>query len=275
MFNHKQIYQSDVQLALSEDLRDKDLSDGIIKDQIVTAFLKAKDGGLFCGQDWFEESFKQIDKNIEIKWKFKDGDFFKNEDEIVEIKGNVNSILKSERTAINFVQFLSGISTNTQKKVSLLQNKKIELLDTRKTIPGLRYAQKYATKIGGARNHRFGLYDAVMIKENHISMFNSLDELALDDIDRGKFLEIEVDSLNKIELALNHSPDVIMFDNFSIDDIKKGIDIVGKRSKIEVSGILNMQQFKEISKLNIHFISLGELTKNIKSIDFSLLLKYS
>ena len=113
MFNHKQIYQSDVQLALSEDLRDKDLSDGIIKDQIVTAFLKAKDGGLFCGQDWFEESFKQIDKNIEIKWKFKDGDFFKNEDEIVEIKGNVNSILKSERTAINFVQFLSGISTNT------------------------------------------------------------------------------------------------------------------------------------------------------------------
>ena len=273
MFNHKQIYQSDVQLALSEDLRDKDLSDGIIKDQIVTAFLKAKDDGLFCGQDWFEESFKQIDKNIEIKWKFKDGDFFKNEDEIVEIQGNVNSILKSERTAINFVQFLSGISTNTQKKVSLLQNKKIELLDTRKTIPGLRYAQKYATKIGGARNHRFGLYDAVMIKENHISMFNSLDELALDDIDRGKFLEIEVDSLNKIELALNHSPDVIMFDNFSIDDIKKGIDIVGKRSKIEVSGILNMHQFKEISKLNIHFISLGELTKNIKSIDFSLLLR--
>ena len=274
MFNHKQIYQSDVQLALSEDLRDKDLSDGIIKDQIVTAFLKAKDDGLICGQDWFEESFKQIDKNIEIKWKFKDGDFFENEDEIVEIQGNINSILKSERTAINFVQFLSGISTNTQKKVSLLQNKKIELLDTRKTIPGLRYAQKYATKIGGARNHRFGLYDAVMIKENHISMFNSLDELALDDIDRGKFLEIEVDSLNKIELALNHSPDVIMFDNFSIDDIKKGIDIIGKRSKIEVSGILNMQQFKEISKLNIHFISLGELTKNIKSIDFSLLLKY-
>ena len=113
-----------------------------------------------------------------------------------------------------------------------------------------------------------------MIKENHITMFNSLDELALDDIDRGKFLEIEVDSLNKIELALNHSPDVIMFDNFSIDDIKKGIDIIGKRSKIEVSGILNMQQFKEISKLNIHFISLGELTKNIKSIDFSLLLKH-
>jgi len=274
LFDHVKIYQSDVQLALSEDLGDKDLSDGIIKDQTVTAFLKAKDDGLFCGQDWFEESFKQIDKNIEINWKFKDGDFFKNEDEIVEIKGNVNSILKSERTAINFVQFLSGISTNTQKKVSLLQNKKIELLDTRKTIPGLRYAQKYATKIGGARNHRFGLYDAVMIKENHISMFDSLDELALDDIDRGKFLEIEVDSLNKIELALNHSPDVIMFDNFSIDDIKKGIDIVGNKSKIEVSGILNMQQFKEVSKLNIHYISLGELTKNIKSIDFSLLLKY-
>ena len=273
MFNHKQIYQSDVQLALSEDLRDKDLSDGIIKDQIVTAFLKAKDDGLFCGQDWFEESFKQIDKNIEIKWKLNDGDFFKNGEEIVQIKGNINSILKSERTAINFVQFLSGISTNTQKKVSLLQNKKIELLDTRKTIPGLRYAQKYATKIGGARNHRFGLYDAVMIKENHISMFNSLDELALDGIDRGKFLEIEVDSLNKIEPALNHSPDVIMFDNFSIEDIKKGIDIVGNRSKIEVSGILDMKQFKEVSKLNIHFISLGELTKNIKSIDFSLLLK--
>ena len=273
MSDHTQIYQSNVRLALSEDLGDRDLSEGIIRDQIVTAFLKAKDEGLFCGRDWFEESFKQIDKNIEFRWKIKDGDFFKNGDEIVEIKGNINSILKSERTAINFVQFLSGISTNTQKKVNLLQNKKIELLDTRKTIPGLRYAQKYATKIGGARNHRFGLYDAVMIKENHISMFNSLDELALDDIDRGKFLEIEVDSLNKIELALNHSPDVIMFDNFSIDDIKKGIDIVGKRSKIEVSGILNMQQFKEISKLNIHFISLGELTKNIKSIDFSLLLK--
>ena len=274
MSDHTQIYQSNVRLALSEDLGDRDLSEGIIRDQIVTAFLKAKDEGLFCGRDWFEESFKQIDKNIEFRWKIKDGDFFKNGDEIVEIKGNINSILKSERTAINFVQFLSGISTNTQKKVSLLQNKKIELLDTRKTIPGLRYAQKYATKIGGARNHRFGLYDAVMIKENHISMFNSLDELALDDIDRGKFLEIEVDSLNKIELALNHSPDVIMFDNFSIDDIKKGIDIVGNKSKIEVSGILNMQQFKEVSKLNIHYISLGELTKNIKSIDFSLLLKY-
>ena len=273
MFNHKKIYQSDVRLALSEDLGEKNLSDGIIRDQIVTAFLKAKEDGLFCGRDWFEESFKQIDKNIEIKWKLNDGDFFKNGEEIVQIKGNINSILKSERTAINFVQFLSGISTNTQKKISLLQNKKIELLDTRKTIPGLRYAQKYATKIGGARNHRFGLYDAVMIKENHISIFNSLDELALDGIDRGKFLEIEVDSLNKIEPALNHSPDVIMFDNFSINDIKKGIDIVGNRSKIEVSGILDMKQFKEVSKLNIHFISLGELTKNIKSIDFSLLLK--
>ena len=273
MFNHKKIYKSDVQLALLEDLGDKDLSDGIIKNQIVKAFLKAKDDGLFCGRDWFEESFRQIDKKIEFKWKFNDGDFFKNGDEIVEIKGNINSILKSERTAINFVQFLSGISTNTQKKVSLLQNKKIKLLDTRKTIPGLRYPQKYATRIGGARNHRFGLYDALMIKENHISMFNSLDELVLDDIDRGKFLEIEVDTLNKIEPALNHSPDVIMFDNFSIEDIKKGIDIVGNRSKIEVSGILDMQQFKEVSKLNIHFISLGELTKNIKSIDFSLLLK--
>ena len=273
MFNHKKIYKSDVQLALSEDLGDKDLSDGIIRDQIVKAFLKAKDDGLFCGRDWFEESFIQIDKKIEFKWKFNDGDFFKNGDEIVEIKGNINSILKSERTAINFVQFLSGISTNTQKKVNLLKNKKIDLLDTRKTIPGLRYSQKYATRIGGARNHRFGLYDAVMIKENHISMFNSLDDLVLDDIDRGKFLEIEVDTLNKIEPALNHSPDVIMFDNFSIEDIKKGIDIVGNRSKIEVSGILDVQQFKEVSKLNIHFISLGELTKNIKSIDFSLLLK--
>ena len=273
MSDHTQIYQSNVRLALSEDLGDRDLSEGIIRDQIVTAFLKAKDEGLFCGRDWFEESFKQIDKNIEFRWKIKDGDFFKNGDEIVEIKGNINSILKSERTAINFVQFLSGISTNTQKKVNLLQNKKIELLDTRKTIPGLRYSQKYATRIGGARNHRFGLYDAVMIKENHISMFNSLDELELDNIDRGKFLEIEVDALNKIEPALNHSPDVIMFDNLSIEDIKKGIDIVGNRSKIEVSGILNMQHFEEVSKLNIHFISLGELTKNIKSIDFSLLLK--
>lgn len=273
MSDHTQIYQSNVRLALSEDLGDRDLSEGIIRDQIVTAFLKAKDEGLFCGRDWFEESFKQIDKNIEFRWKIKDGDFFKNGDEIVEIKGNINSILKSERTAINFVQFLSGISTNTRKKVNLLQNKKIELLDTRKTIPGLRYSQKYATRIGGAHNHRFGLYDAVMIKENHISMFNSLDELELDNIDRGKFLEIEVDALNKIEPALNHSPDVIMFDNFSIEDIKKGIDIVGNRSKIEVSGILNMQHFEEVSKLNIHFISLGELTKNIKSIDFSLLLK--
>ena len=270
----KKILNISVKNALNEDDVFNDLSIKVLNKNAlkkVEAKLTNNESLIISGIEWFNHSFKLLDKSIKIKWNFKDGDYIPSNQDLCLVSGNPNSILAAERTAINFLQFMSGISTKTNSYVKILNNKKINLLDTRKTLPNLRYEQKYATRIAGIKNHRFNLSDGLMLKDNHLKALKGIDSIKYKHKKSKKyFFEIEVKKISEIEPALNLNPDILMFDNFSLNQIKKGINIVNKRAKIEISGLKSERDLKNLSKLEIDYISMGDLTKNIKSIDFSL-----
>ena len=270
----KKILNTSVKNALNEDDVFNDLSIRVLNKSAlkkVEAKLTNKENLIISGIQWFNHSFKLLDKSIKIKWNFKDGDYIPSNQDLCVVSGNPKSILAAERTAINFLQFMSGISTKTNSYVKILNNKKINLLDTRKTLPNLRYEQKYATRIAGIKNHRFNLSDGLMLKDNHLKVLKGIDSIKYKHKkSKTYFFEIEVKKISEIEPALNLNPDILMFDNFSLNQIKKGIDIVNKRAKIEISGLKSEKDLKKLSKLKIDYISMGDLTKNIKSIDFSL-----
>ena len=266
--------KKNVRVALKEDSVRQDLSIKAItkfSKKIVSAELIIREKAIISGKAWLEESFKQIDPAIKISWRFKEGKEVPKNSIVAKITGNPKAILSAESTALNFLQFMSGISTKTALVKSKIKNKKIKLLDTRKTIPGMRAEQKYATKVGGATNHRFDLSDGLMIKDNHIFATDGLNNISFKkNFIRGKFLEIEVKKLSQLKDALRLKPDVIMLDNFSKTSIEKALKIINAQTKIEISGIKNESHLKEVSNMNVDFISLGDLTKNIKAIDFSL-----
>ena len=270
----KKILIKSVKNALKEDCVNKDLTHKVLGKEAlkkINAFLTNKEELVLSGIDWFNHSFKLIDNSIKVKWYFKEGDVIPPYQKICEVSGKAKTILSSERTAINFIQFMSGISTKAKSYLHILNNEKIQLLDTRKTLPGLRYEQKYATKIAGIKNHRFSLSDGMMLKDNHLKTIGGVDLVNYKHDQTNKFFfEIEVKKINEIEPALSLKPDILMFDNFSLNQIKKGIKIVNQRAKIEVSGLKNEKDLTKLSQLKIDFISMGDLTKNIKSIDFSL-----
>ena len=270
----KKILNTSVKNALNEDDVFNDLSIRVLNKSAlkkVEAKLTNNENLIISGIQWFNHSFKLLDKSIKIKWNFKDGDYIPSNQDLCVVSGNPKSILAAERTAINFLQFMSGISTKTNNYLKILNNKKINLLDTRKTLPNLRYEQKYATRIAGIKNHRFNLSDGLMLKDNHLKVLKGIDSIKYKHKkSKTYFFEIEVKKISEIEAALNLNPDILMFDNFSLNQIKKGIDIVNKRAKIEISGLKSEKDLKKLSKLKIDYISMGDLTKNIKSIDFSL-----
>ena len=272
-----QIIKASVRRALKEDRAKNDLTLRILNgfsNKIITAKLTVKEKAILSGTEWFEESFNQLESKIRVKWNFKEGETLPKNSLVATVKGPSSSILSGERTALNFLQFMSGISTKTSNIKKTIKNKNIELLDTRKTIPGMRYEQKYATSVGGAKNHRFDLSDGLMIKDNHIAVAEGLENFSFQqNLKKGKFLEIEVKKLSQIHPALKLNPDIIMLDNFNFTSLVKALSIINHECKVEISGIKNESQFKEFSKLDIDFISLGDLTKNIKSIDFSLNLR--
>ena len=263
-----------VKRALQEDGYKNDLSlkaKNINSKKILKATLITRQNGILSGSSWFEESFKQIDKKAKFKWKIIEGETFKRDDVIADISANSNAILSGERTALNFLQFMSGIATKTNKYSKLLKNCNIELLDTRKTLPGLRYEQKYSTFVGGAKNHRFGLYDAIMLKDNHLKAFGGIKKIKnIQFSKRGDFLEIEIERLSQIKSALKSKPDILLLDNLNLKEIKKAISLIDGKCLIEVSGIKKPEDIKKYQNLPIHYVSLGDLTKNIESIDFSL-----
>ena len=270
----KSIVKESVKRALLEDGYKNDLSlkaKSINSKKVLRATLISRENGILSGSFWFDEAFKQIDKQASIKWKVTEGDNFKRDSVIAEIKASSKAILSGERTALNFLQLMSGISTKTNKYSKYLKNTNIELLDTRKTLPGLRYEQKYSTFVGGAKNHRFGLFDAVMLKDNHLKAYGGIKKIKnIEFSQKGDFLEIEIEKLSQIKAALKSNPDILLLDNLSLSEIKKAISLIENKCLIEVSGIKKPEDIKKYKKLPIHYISLGDLTKNIKSIDFSL-----
>ena len=279
----KKTAMKDVAIAIAEDLGSGDVTTNILgkdKNKLSTALVKSNEDAILCGQIWFDNSFKYIQKKyggkLKISWLKKDGDKIKKGQTICKIEAPLRTILISERTALNFLQLLSGTASLTKLYSDKIKNKKVKLLDTRKTIPGLRIAQKYAVTRGGGFNHRFGLYDQVLIKENHITeksfAFDDFLKKIRKNIDFRK-ASIEVETLKELEVLIKYKPKNILLDNFSLSDIKKATKIISKEfTSIEVSGGINIKNIEKYANLDINYISIGSLTKNVCSIDFSMLV---
>ncbi|WP_339044914.1 carboxylating nicotinate-nucleotide diphosphorylase [Candidatus Zinderia endosymbiont of Aphrophora alni] len=263
-----------ISAAIEEDLKNfGDITSKIIIfKQIVKAKIIVRSDAILCGMFWVNSILSKIDKKLRIEWKFSDGDFVKKDSEVCNLIGNIHSLLLSERIILNFLQLLSGVSTITRKFVNLVKNTNTYITDTRKTIPGLRIAQKYAVIVGGGINQRLGLYDGVLIKENHIKMFGDIKNILKILIRNNIIFQIEVENINELHDALNLGANSIILDNFTFDMIKESVKINKNRASLEVSGNINANNIRKIAELDIDRISLGILTKNLKSIDFSLLI---
>lgn len=269
------IIDSHVKNALKEDIGFGDITtDSIVsKDKTCTAFLNTREDGVLCGIALFQKVFEVLDKSIKIEFYFKDGDFIKKGDTIAKIEGNANAILKGERTALNYIQRLSGISTHTNKYVSKIKDYKAKVVDTRKNTPNFRVFEKYAVLKGGASLHRFNLSDCVMIKDNHIKYAGSITkavELVKSQISHSHKIEVECDTIKQVIEALNVKVDIIMLDNMSILDIEKCVKLINDSVIIEVSGKVTLDNIEEIAKTNVDIISTSSLINKAQTLDLGL-----
>ena len=264
-----------VNLALQEDIGDGDITSLLIADNLqAKAHILCREEAILCGIAWVEETYRNIDSRLQIQWNFKDGDSLKKDAQVAEIVGNARAILTGERTALNFLQTLSGTATITKQYTERLKGTSVILLDTRKTLPGMRNAQKYAVRVAGGSNHRKGLYDAYLVKENHIQSCGNISNAisTARKINPNKVLEVEVQNLEQLSEAISAKPDIIMLDNFKLQDIRKAVTINPGNAKLEVSGNINQESLVNVAKTGVDYISVGALTKHCRAIDFSLLL---
>ena len=262
-------------IALKEDIGKGDLTSSFIeKNSLSTAKIFCNENAIFCGKAWLDKIVKK-QKSLKIKWQVKDGDFIQKGHCICEINGSTREILSIERVCLNFIQTLSGTATLTNQFVNIIKKTESQIYDTRKTIPGIRFSQKYAVKVGGGRNQRLGLFDMALFKENHFSA-NGTFETLLNKIkvkNLTNSIQIEVENLNQLKIALKYSVKNILLDNFSNSQIKKAIDMANKNTILEVSGNVTQKSVLKIAKLGKLRISIGSLTKNIQAIDFSMLIE--
>ena len=261
--------------ALDEDVQGHDITAQIINETTsATARVISRETAIICGQPWVDEVARQVDPELAVTWHVKDGDQIHENDLLFKVQGRARSILTAERTMLNFLQSLSGTATQTHSYVNLICDTDTTILDTRKTIPGLRLGQKYAVHIGGAVNHRIGLFDAFLIKENHIKAAGSI-ALTISrarDIDPNARVEVEVENLDELNEAIAANPDWIMVDNFSIDDLRTAHGLCNNTDiRLEASGgIEDAEDLKAIAATGIDYISIGALTKHCKAIDLSM-----
>ncbi|GMT40459.1 MAG: nicotinate-nucleotide diphosphorylase (carboxylating) [bacterium] len=266
--------EASVRVALDEDIGSGDLTANLVNDEQVSAKLICRDQAILSGRPWFEACFNRLDESISIDWLFGEGAQMHSNDVVCRIRGSARSILTAERTALNFLQTLSGVATTTKKYVDAVAGTGCKILDTRKTVPGLRKAEKYAVSCGGGHNHRIGLYDAVIIKENHIHAAGSIYEalkLATEGIDSNVMVEIEVESMEQLHLAIKYGARRVLLDNFSLSALPEAVKIAGDKIETEVSGNITLENVNNIACCGVNFVSIGALTKNIQAIDFSLL----
>jgi len=259
--------------AIHEDLGDGDLTANLLPEDMQSkAILITREDAVLCGTCWFDSVFKQLDENIKIQWHAKDGDDIFENQELCTLEGPSRAILTGERTAINFVQTLSGTATTTREYAMILEGTTTKLLDTRKTIPGLREAQKYAVRTGGGYNHRIGLFDGILLKENHIEASGSITKAISSAKERYPEMpvEIEVESLDELNEAIEASADIIMLDNFSLTDMREAVAFNNGRAKLEASGGFDINTLRETAETGVDYISVGALTKHIKALDLSM-----
>ena len=264
-----------VQIALADDVGSGDVSAALISvEKIACAHVVTREKMVLCGVDWLEAVFLSLDSKATFEWFYAEGDSVEAGALIVKIQATILALLTGERCALNFLQILSGTATCTRAYVDQVKGMQVTILDTRKTVPGLRYAQKYAVRCGGGTNHRMGLFESFLLKENHIKACGSIDN-AVSNARRlypDYFLEVEVETMSELKQALLCKVDRILLDNFSIENLKKAVSITEKKVPLEVSGAVTLQNLTAIAKTGIDFISVGAITKNVRSIDLSMRL---
>lgn len=269
----REVIEKNVRASLEEDIGNGDITASLISNQDhAHAIVVVRESAVLSGSLWFQKVFETLDPKIEVKWHFKDGDTIQTGDIVCEVIGSARTILTGERTALNFLQTLSGTATKTHRFAKALEHSTTKILDTRKTLPGLRLAQKYAVSCGGGHNHRMGLYDAILIKENHILACGSIVK-AVSQAKRSNpsmRVEVEVESLEELQEAVDAEADMVLLDNFSLDDVKKAIAIVDNSLLIELSGGMDLDKVVKLKDLGADFISVGALTKDLHATDFSM-----
>lgn len=262
---------ANVTTALAEDVGTGDVTAELIPiDAVATATLITREHAVLAGCPWFDEVFKQLDATVNIDWHVSDGDTLAPNQTLCLINGPARSLLTGERTAINFLQTLSATATTVASFVKVIKDTKAKILDTRKTIPGLRLAQKYAVTCGGGSNHRIGLYDAILIKENHILAAGSITQAIKQAKTKNLPVEVEVETLHELEEALNAKADQVLLDNFNLVKLVKAVNINLGRAKLEASGNIDKNNLHAIAETGVDYISIGALTKHIQAIDFSM-----
>ncbi len=267
--------EANVRRALLEDVGSGDITAQLIPaERLAKATVISRDAAVIAGTAWVDAVFRQLDPRVAVHWQVVDGDRVKPDQVLFHLEGPARSLLTGERSALNFLQMLSGVATKAQHYADMVADTKVQLLDTRKTLPGLRMAQKYAVTCGGCHNHRIGLFDAFLIKENHIAASGGIAEAisAAHKIAPGKPVEIEVESLSELRQALDAGADIVMLDELSLDDMREAVAINGGRAKLEASGGINDQTLRVIAETGVDYISIGALTKDVKAVDLSMRL---
>jgi len=268
--------------ALAEDVGDGDLTAALVPvNTPAKATVITRESAVLCGTRWFNETFYQLDDAIQIRWLYQDGDKISANALLCELGGSARALLTGERTALNFLQTLSGTATQTRRYADAIKHTACKVLDTRKTVPGLRHAQKYAVACGGGINHRIGLFDAILIKENHIIAAGSIAAAIQNarSIAAKKMVEIEVETLDELRQALHPSIDRILIDNFALSDMRKAVELRNEyshhRIELEASGNVTLDNIRDIAETGVDFISVGALTKHVHAIDLSMRFEFT
>ncbi|MBJ6611026.1 MAG: carboxylating nicotinate-nucleotide diphosphorylase [Candidatus Thiothrix moscowensis] len=268
--------QETVRRALVEDIGTGDVTAGLIPaGKLATATVISREEAVLCGTAWFDEVFRQLDPQVQVVWEHQDGDKVAVDTLLCTLTGSARSILSGERAALNFLQTLSATATATRRYVDLVAHTRCRILDTRKTLPGLRTAQKYAVVCGGGTNHRIGLYDRVLIKENHIMAAGSITAAIAQarKLHPGILVEVETENLQELAEAVAASADIIMLDEYSLADMREAVRLVAGKIPLEASGSVNPETVVAIAETGVDFVSIGSITKHVRAVDLSMRFK--
>jgi nicotinate-nucleotide pyrophosphorylase (carboxylating) len=273
----QQLAKTDVERALAEDVGAGDLTASLIDpSRMARARVLARESAVVCGQPWVDAALRRCDPLAQIVWHVQDGHRCAANQVVLEVTGNAQALLTAERTALNFLQLLSGVATKTASYVAIVAGTKAHIVDTRKTIPGMRLAQKYAVRTGGGTNHRVGLYDAVLIKENHIAAAGGIPQVmqrAAPIAAQADFVEVEVETLDQLRQALDAGASMVLLDNMGLPTLHEAVRINGERANpaiLEISGGVTLDGLRALAETGVDRISIGTLTKDVQSIDYSM-----
>jgi nicotinate-nucleotide pyrophosphorylase (carboxylating) len=268
-----EIIADNVRIALAEDVGSGDITAQLIPvDAHATATVMCREQAVLCGTAWFDEVYRQLDTTVTVDWQLNDGDTMLPGQSVCTLSGSARSLLTGERTALNFLQTLSGVATRTHEYVDAVAGTGVLILDTRKTLPGLRRAEKYAVHCGGGHNHRMGLYDAYLIKENHIAAAGSITQAVVQAAARAgdTKVEVEVETLAQLEEAIQAGAHFVLLDNFEPAQMREAVGLNDGRVQLEASGGISLDNIRQFADTGVDFISVGELTKHVRAVDFSM-----